>query len=188
VPTYLVPPPGASAADIKEIEAFNSALRSVTKSLTRNDVWIGVGRTVVLFVLAAATVASGVALILSIPSAATSPAATIVSGAGVLASLTFGTLINPLQTVERDVVYRRWSDTIINSFVMQVAGQSELPELRAASQLASDQFAALAASYSALAGKASPTAVTPAAPASPASPASATAPQPPAKPTKAAKS
>ena len=138
-----------SAARARVIDRFNSAALKVATGLSEDDKSIGRVRTTVLFVLATITILSGLSLLASV--IAQSTPATIAASVSVVASIALSLLANPLQTVERDVVFRRWSDSIVGAFLVQTASyEADFPRLVAAGKQASQEFATLAASYTAL--------------------------------------
>jgi hypothetical protein len=76
------------------------------------------------------------------------------SAAVAVSGLLIAGLVNPMQTIERDIIFRRWADMITMTFLAQAA-DSTLParSLTAAADKASARFAALAGSYAAVANK-----------------------------------
>lgn len=79
----------------------------------------------------------------------------VTSGAVAVGLLLAAGFVNPLQTVERDEIFRRWSDMIVHTFLMQASDPRLQPaKLTAVADAASGRFTALATSYAALANKA----------------------------------
>lgn len=80
----------------------------------------------------------------------------VISAAGLLvATVVVAGLVNPLQTIERDVVIRRWSDVILSTFYLQ-AGSWDVrvnAEYRKIAARASKDFAAMAVALGAAQGK-----------------------------------
>ncbi|GGU14121.1 hypothetical protein [Lentzea flava] len=76
------------------------------------------------------------------------------SAAVTVSGLLLAGLVNPLQTMERDIIFRRWADMITMTFLVQAADPDLTPRrLTSAADKASARFAALAGSYAAVANK-----------------------------------
>jgi hypothetical protein len=134
---------------------FNEQLHAVTLRLAQNDVTIGLIRWVTLTIIALGTVAGGIAVIWQVADDSKNITGLAASGGIFLVSVLSAFIINPLQTIERDFVYRRWSDLIVTAFLSQLADDNTgFVNIGKAQQLASASFAALATDYASLAGKA----------------------------------
>lgn len=143
----------AERQHLQEVRLTNAALHAASRSTAGQDKTSSAVRIAVLVALALGIAAGVVALIVGV--LRTEDAATIVTGGAVtIGFAVVGGLINPLQTVERDIVYRRWSDAIAVGFWLRIAdsraGSREIGKVAAE---ASSQFAALAGAYAANASK-----------------------------------
>jgi putative Ig domain-containing protein len=134
-------------AIVKAIEETNLEFYSSSKKLVSFEPEASKLRLWFLFTIAAATTLGTVAVIVSIARSA-GVAATLSGGAVALAGILVAGLVNPLATVERDVIFRRWSDTILYTYFLQ-AGDENLPpaNLKTVADEASSRFAALGATY-----------------------------------------
>jgi hypothetical protein len=140
----------------KFLDAWNEkALQSATQ-LAENDIDASKRANQVLIYLSAA---SGVAALILLGSLffVNTPngyIATIGAGVALISTLVAGLITKPLQVIERDTVFRRWSDTIRSAYLMSVAnGEAHLPNIVAAGTEATAQYGLLAASYAILASK-----------------------------------
>lgn len=79
----------------------------------------------------------------------------ITSGAAVVGLLLTAGFVNPLQTVERDALFRRWSDVIAQTYLIQAQDET-LPAsaLKGPADDASARFTSLATAYAAVSNKA----------------------------------
>lgn len=135
------------------VTKFNDEVLAAIPKLIDDDRKIGIARFTALIVLGSIMVGSTVLVIIT-SFTATTPTPVVVSGAIVIVSLLFAGWTNPLQTLERDMVFRRWSDVIVSSFVMGAGSWRAGPkQIEAAATAASTRFSALAVAYSALASK-----------------------------------
>ncbi|HVK22607.1 MAG TPA: hypothetical protein VM677_14705 [Actinokineospora sp.] len=130
----------------KRLTEAAGAIAIADKESAKVRLWFMVG-------IAGATVAATVGLIISIAASA-SLATVLTTGAVAVAGLVVGGLMNPLQTVERDIIFRRWSDMITHTYLAQTAdGNLTASELTGVAEAANARFAALAAAYAATANK-----------------------------------
>ncbi|WP_436493120.1 hypothetical protein [Actinokineospora sp. HUAS TT18] len=146
----LVVPEGpdgeAVAALNKKLSAAAAAIAVADSSSAKVRLWFMVG-------IAAATVVATVGLIVSIAASA-SLATVLTTGAVAVTGLVVGGLMNPLQTVERDIIFRRWSDMITHTYLAQTADPNLRPsELTGVAEAANARFATLATAYAATANK-----------------------------------
>jgi hypothetical protein len=117
-------------------------------NIAGDDRWFGWSRWIVLAVLALATVASTCALVVSAVKEATWAAAG--SAAALVGTLAVAGWMNPLQTIERDIIIRRWSDVLLTGWAADIAGPGSP---RSATRHASDEFVVLCSAYAAMANK-----------------------------------
>jgi hypothetical protein len=131
----------------KAIDQFNAAALTFATRIGKDDEKSRKQRSIAVLVLASVLVLGTfavIALIVTQDDAATAIAAAV-AVVGVLAVAGF---VNPLQTIERDIVYRRWSDVITASFFLQAGDyHASLKDLRRATRQATADFAVLAASH-----------------------------------------
>lgn len=142
------PPQDASPEEKEAARKANLALSRLTQRLADFDPTAGIIRLLAMVLLAGATTVGGIVAILG---AVSDSEATAIAGVlGAVGSLGVGALMNPLQTVERDIIIRRWSDVIISSWAIGLAkGRSSVSGLRQASE----EFAKLGSTYAALTSK-----------------------------------
>lgn len=136
---------------------FNSEAANIVARLGKEDGKAGVRRGWYIFVLTLILTIGCLAIVGSVffIDGPEKLAVTIPAAAVVIALLAVAGLVNPLQTVERDVVFRRWSDVIMAAFMLQ-AGSYDMRDnigYRRAVKQASTDFAALAVAYGAATGK-----------------------------------
>jgi hypothetical protein len=132
--------------EAKEIAAANTKAREFIAGLGRSDKWARAWRLILLAALGVVLVVGGV--FLAWRAIESESIAAGIAAAAMLAVLAVALFLNPLQTIERDIVYRRWSDTIVASYYAQVANErADLGDLRLAGRTASEQFALLAVSH-----------------------------------------
>ncbi|CRK60869.1 hypothetical protein [Alloactinosynnema sp. L-07] len=134
------------AALNKKLNAAAGAIAMADEGAAKVRLWFMVG-------IAAATVVATIGLIVAI--AASGGIATVLTtGAVAVTGLVVGGLMNPLQTVERDIIFRRWSDMITHTYLAQTADPNLRPsDLTAVAEAANARFAALATAYAATANK-----------------------------------
>jgi hypothetical protein len=145
----IEPRPEASEEEKRLAKEANEALFKLVTSIANDDPWFAIVRFALLGVVSLATVGATVALIIGASSDSTW--ASIASAGAVVGTLGIVGLMNPLQTIERDIVVRRWSDVIVAGWAASAAGGSTP---RSATRLATEEFAALATAYSAMTGQA----------------------------------
>lgn len=136
---------------------FNEKALTLISKLGDADERASRQRWAVMVILAVLTVGGTLAIIAGIMLASSTETITVVlSSAGVvITTLVVAGVTNPLQTIERDLVVRRWSDVILSSFYLQ-AGSFDLKEnaeWRRSAARASKDFAALAAVLGAAHGR-----------------------------------
>jgi hypothetical protein len=149
----LAYPPNATEKQKKDIDSVNTSLTTNVKRIAEFDPIAEIYRFVLIAALGMASVVGTLVLLKSLFSG-NDAATTITGGAVAISGLLLAGLMNPLQTVERDIIFRRWSDVIVNAFLLQAADQnSAAPKLRAVAEAASAQFASLAGAYAAVANK-----------------------------------
>jgi hypothetical protein len=137
---------GLKTTEAKEIAAANTKAREFIAGLGRSDKWARAWRLILIAAIGLVLVAGGV--FLAWRAIESESIAAGIAAATMLAVLAVALFLNPLQTIERDIVYRRWSDTIVASYYAQVANESaDLGDLRLAGRTASEQFALLAVSH-----------------------------------------
>ncbi len=147
------PPPGyeRSEEELKEVDSkirdFNAKSLEHVLQMAKDDQAAAVVRRWVTVGLVSLLTVGGLAIAAwAMMSELT--AASVAALVGVFAVLGIALFINPLQTIERDVVYRRWSDQILAGFYTQLAdNQADLRAIRLASRNASKEFALLATAY-----------------------------------------
>lgn len=138
---------------IEVIDEFNESSLSVAKSLAKEDISVGKVRTILLFTLAALTAVSGLVFVACAVFTSTNPFAIGASGVTFLTALITTLITSPLQTIERDVIFRRWSDTVRATFLVTVGGDTSNADVQQAGINASAQFSELATKYAELVGK-----------------------------------
>jgi hypothetical protein len=146
-PAEAAPPGGTAAARaefdaayLAALEDFNGRAFRFVGGIADEDKVNATWRRVVLHALAAVSVIGGLLLAWA---AIENDNPWVAGVVGVAALAVIGLVygLNPLQTVERDVIYRRWSDTILASFFLQAGSyDARLPEITAAAALASAQY------------------------------------------------
>lgn len=149
---FIIPqvavPESASERQKEAAEAANVSLSKLVKGLADLDPKLSTFRTGTVTVIALVSVAGAIATIIG--AAQESEAAAIAGTVAALGGLLVGAVMNPLQTVERDIVVRRWSDVIVSSWATSLAaGRSPATALRQASR----EFEKLGATYAALTSK-----------------------------------
>lgn len=144
----IEPGPDASPGEKKAANQANAALLLLPKRIVGADPWFSIARYTLLSVVVLTTVGATAALIVSAASDATWAA--VASAGAIVASMAIAGFINPLQTVERDIIVRRWSDVIISGWAADLGGTGTP---RSATRLASQEFATLAAAYGVMTGK-----------------------------------
>ena len=142
--------PGPDAPeDIKKAaENANKALLELPERTVKADIGFSRARFWFLAGLASVTVGGTLALVISAGTREEWVAAA--SAAAVVASLALAGLINPLQTIERDIIIRRWSDVIVSGWGGDLATTGS-PQT--ATKRATEQFAVLAAAYATITSK-----------------------------------
>lgn len=149
--------PAAEAARIdynKQVAKFNKILTTTRRQVTDDRVfgWI---RGLAIVLLGGVMVGATVAVLITSQKASENPLPVIATSAVVVVALLFAGWVNPLQTIERDMVFRRWSDNIVATWVLEVTHFKAGPEqVEQAGHRAALRFAQLATSYSAAAAKA----------------------------------
>ena len=134
----------------RESYATDRTIYASIARLAKLDPSLSVARSLTVIAISLITVGGTVGVV-AIGLTSKDLAGIIVSGSVVLLGLLFAGFVNPLQTVERDIVFRRWSDMIVNAFAVELVS-SRNPE--AAADAANRRFKSLATSYGALASKA----------------------------------
>jgi ABC-type multidrug transport system fused ATPase/permease subunit len=148
----------AEAAEAARIRRINLQLLRVSVRLAQDDATIGRVRFVMIAIMSLGTLVVGAAFVFIAASTPGNIAALSVTGGITALALASVFFVNPLQTVERDMVFRRWSDAIMSSFIDQIAADSTgFKEIGEAQGIATRSFALLAASYASTAGKADDT-------------------------------
>jgi len=147
IPQIAVPD-SASDAEKDAAEAANVSLSKLVKGLADLDPELSKFRTATMAVIALVSVVGALATIIG--AVRGEEAATIAGTVASLGGLVVGAVMNPLQTVERDIVIRRWSDVIVSSWAAALAsGRTPMSSL----QQASREFEKLGATYAALTSK-----------------------------------
>ncbi|MGW4930597.1 hypothetical protein ACWEOH_15745 [Agromyces sp. NPDC004153] len=132
--------------EASEIAAANANAREFIRGLGKSDKAARTWRLILIGAIGVALVAGGV--FLAWRAIESENIAAGIAAAAVVAVLAVALFLNPLQTIERDIVYRRWSDTIIASYYAQIADDTaDLRDLRLAGRRASEQFALLAVTH-----------------------------------------
>lgn len=132
-----------NASYLADLKAFNTKAFTFVGGIAAEDKVSAAWRRWVLHALAFISVVGGLLLAWA-ALANENPWVAGVVGVAALAVLGLIYGYNPLQTIERDIIYRRWSDTILASFYMQAGFyDTRLPEIQSAATLASEQFATL---------------------------------------------
>lgn len=153
-PTIAIPQKGVDpevyqelkTREARQIAAANEAARKVISGLGRSDESARIWRLVLIGVIGLGLVFGGIFLAWRAIEGENLAAG--IAAIAVVAVLAIALFLNPLQTIERDIVYRRWSDVILASYHAQVAhDMSDLAAVRLASRRASEQFALLAATH-----------------------------------------
>jgi hypothetical protein len=131
----------------KLVATFNAQALAYVGGLTRDDRQTARRRWFWTVVISAALVVLSFVLAV-IALLVRSDAGAVAAAAVIVAVVVIAGFANPLQTIERDVVFRRWSDMIVGSYYLEVASQDITPEaMRQAAADASAQFAVLAAAH-----------------------------------------
>lgn len=140
--------PGASSAEKAEVQEANKALVEMITRLARFDPTASRWRLVMLGIMALVTLlGAGVTIYAILNDAETATVAGVLTALG---GIVVGAVMNPLQTVERDIIIRRWSDVIISSWAFNVrAGRSPVSALREASE----EFTKLGTTYASITSK-----------------------------------
>lgn len=142
--------PDDSSEDLKKAaEETNEHLLELVKRTVKADPSLAVIRFGVLIILALVVTGSTIALILSAFNENGWAAAA--SATGMIVSLSIVGLMNPLQTIERDIIIRRWSDIIISGWAADLA--EERISTGTATKRATERYAVLAAAYSTMTSK-----------------------------------
>ncbi|HEY4269252.1 MAG TPA: hypothetical protein VGM94_13785 [Galbitalea sp.] len=94
------------------IRRINNQLLLVSLRLAQDDVTTGRVRFAMISLMSLATLGVGAAFIIIATTGAENIAALSVTGGITVLALASVFFVNPVQTVERDMVFRRWSDTI----------------------------------------------------------------------------
>lgn len=149
---FIIPqvavPESASDREKAAAEAANVSLSKLVKGLADLDPKLSMFRIGTVAVIAFVSVVGAIATIIG--AVRESEAAAIAGTVAALGGLIVGAVMNPLQTVERDIVVRRWSDVIVSSWAASLAaGRSPATALRQASK----EFEKLGAAYAALTSK-----------------------------------
>lgn len=130
----------------KAVESANQNFIADSTSLAKFDPVASKVRLVFTIILASAAVGGTIGFIVAI--AMGDLATTIAGGAVAFGLLLTAGLVNPLQTVERDIIFRRWSDVITHTFLMQASSFTVDPvDLKKPADEASRRFASLAKAY-----------------------------------------
>ena len=144
-------------ARAQSVIKFNRSAAEIVAKLGKEDGKQGVRRAWTLIGLSATLVLGTLAIIWGVATAdGTDKLIAAIPGlAVVLATFAVVGLVNPLQTIERDFVFRRWSDIIMASFLLQAGSwdPADNAQLRLASARSTKDFAALAIAYSTSTGK-----------------------------------
>lgn len=133
----------------KAADDTNKHLLNLVRRTVKADPGFALARIIVLMVLALVATGSTVALILAALNEDGWAAAA--SATGMIVSLSIVGLLNPLQTIERDIIIRRWSDIIISGWAADLAEAKVTTGT--ATQRATDRYAVLAAAYSTMTSK-----------------------------------
>jgi putative Ig domain-containing protein len=140
-------------AVVERIEALNKDLTRAAGAGARFDPTAGVFRFFFVIGLATVTLLATVGL-LWVLFTSDETVKTITAGAALVGVLSVAGLVNPLQTVERDTVFRRWSDMIAHTFMIQAADDRlKASRLKAAADDANARFTSLATAYAAATSK-----------------------------------
>ncbi|RXZ72798.1 Ig domain-containing protein [Agromyces albus] len=132
--------------EAREIAAANTKAREFIAGLGESDKWARAWRLLLIGAIGVGLVGGGV--FLAWQAIESENLAAGIAAAAVVAVLAVALFLNPLQTIERDIVYRRWSDTIVASYYAQFAhDKGRLSDLRLAGRKASEQFALLAVTH-----------------------------------------
>ncbi|MCS5734271.1 Ig domain-containing protein [Herbiconiux daphne] len=137
-----------AAARADAIIAFNKSALKIVENLGKEDgltgrkrFWVTAG-----FSLLAILLTGAIALIVVLRQQTTVP--NLIACVFALAVLLLAGFINPLQTIERDVVFRRWSDLIVAGFFLQAGDwDAHLSDMRLATRNATAGFAILATAH-----------------------------------------
>ena len=144
-------------ARAQSVIKFNRSAADIVAKLGTEDGKQGTRRAWTLIGLSATLVLGTLALIWGVATAdgADKLLAALPGLAVVLATFAVVGLVNPLQTIERDFVFRRWSDIIMASFLLQAGSwdPADNAQLRLASARSTKDFAALAIAYGTSTGK-----------------------------------
>lgn len=134
------------AKEAREIAAANTKARAFIAGLGKSDKWARAWRLILIGAIGIGLVGGGI--FLAWRAIESENLAAGIAAAAVVAVLAVALFLNPLQTIERDIVYRRWSDTIVASYYAQFAhNKASLSDLRLAGRRASEQFALLAVTH-----------------------------------------
>lgn len=148
IPRVEDPPDTAPDSEKEAAQQANKALSGLTRRLAELDPTASRIRFGAVLLLALGAVTGAIVAIVAALKG--SDAATIAGVLSSLGSLAVGALMNPLQTVERDIIIRRWSDVIVSSWALSIAaGRPPASALRQASE----EFGKLCSAYAALTSK-----------------------------------
>lgn len=128
---------------------FNVAALNYVRKLNDADAREAASRQTITIVIVIALALAGVGLIVLVVNRGTSnPGALAVVGL-IVGMLLVALIVGPVQMFERDVVYRRWSDILSISFMLQagVTRKSDREAILAATNAVSAAFGLLAAAH-----------------------------------------
>lgn len=131
----------------RQIDVFNDGLRKVVASLSKDDRGIGIARFVVIATMSLATLVGAGVVLAGLLVPGENLVATITGGGIFLIGILIAAVVNPLQTVERDFVFRRWSDLIVSSYLIQFSQDIGPSEVARVASRSSSMFAVLAKAY-----------------------------------------
>lgn len=145
--------PDDLAREKLQIDEFNAGLRKVVASLSKDDRGIGIARFVVIVAMSLATLIGAGVVLVGLLAPGENLAPTIAGGGIFIIGIVIAAVVNPLQTVERDLVFRRWSDLIVSSYLIQFSQDVGPAEVGRVAARSSALFATLAKTYSAATSK-----------------------------------
>jgi hypothetical protein len=133
--------------EVRKTDQLN-ALRVIPVAMARDDLRFSWIRVILIATISLTTVAATVALVIS-ATQGKDLGVTITSGAVALGTLAFAGIISPSQVLQSDEVFRRWSDTIVSSYLVELAGlTADTPgAASAAAKSATARFETLAMNF-----------------------------------------
>jgi hypothetical protein len=133
-------------AEARDVAVSNKAMRAFVTRLGRSDRFARIWRLLLVGVIAIGLVVAGA--LLALEAIRSQNLGTGIAALATVAVLAVGAFLNPLQTIERDIIYRRWSDTIVAGYYSQLAnGDTKLADVRLAGRRAAEQFAVLGVTH-----------------------------------------